>query len=140
MAVITSGVFFHRFASGAGLSDAADCDILIQQLPAATGDSVRIEVKKFTQHAVAAMAELHGFQAGVQAALLLVQQTVEQDDGGFHFFGRHFQTGGIDNRGHRLVATTGKTLSLPRGRIDGSIKEQAGDQLPGDPLLLDEVA
>jgi len=113
---------------------------VIQQLAAAAGDGVRIEAKKFAQHAVAAAAELHGFQAGVQAALLLVQQTVEQDDGGFHLIGRHFQTGGIDNRGNGLVATTCETLSLAGGWIDGSIEEQAGDQLTGDPVLLDEVA
>ena len=38
-------------------------------------------------HAVAAVAQLHGFQTGVRAALLLVQQTVEQDDGGFNLIG-----------------------------------------------------
>ena len=140
MASITSGVFFHRFAPGAGLSDPADLDILIQQLVAAAGDGVRIEAKKFGQQAVAAVAEFHGFQAGVQAALLLVQQTVEQDDGGFHLIGGHFQTGGIDNRGNGLVATTCQTLSVVGDWIDGSIQEQAGDQLPGDPLLLDKVA
>jgi hypothetical protein len=106
MASITSGVFFHRFTSGTGLSDAADCNILIQQLAAAAGDGVGIEAQKFGQQTVAAVAELHGFQAGVQAALLLVQQTVEQDDGGFHFIGRHFQTGGIDNHGNGLFAAT----------------------------------
>jgi hypothetical protein len=101
---------------------------------------VRIEAKKFGQHAVAAVAEFHGFQTGVQAALLLVQQTVEQDDGSFHLIGRHFQPGGIDHRGNGLVATTGQRLSLTDGWIDGSIEEQVGDQLPGDPLLLDKVA
>ena len=54
---------------------------------------------------IAAVAEFHGFQAGVQAALLLVQKTVEQDDGGVHLIGRHFQTVGIDHRGNGLVAT-----------------------------------
>src|SRR5882762_11211718 len=53
--------FFHRFASGAGLSDAADLDFLIQQLVAAAGDGVRIEAKKSGQHAVATVAEFHGF-------------------------------------------------------------------------------
>ena len=140
MAWITSGVFLHRLAPGAWLSDPADLDILIQQLSAAAGDGVRIEAKKFGQHAVAAVAELHGFQTGVQAALLLVQQTVEQDDGGFHLIGRHFQTGGIDNRGNGLVATTCQRLSLADGWIDGGVEEQARNQCPGDPLLLDKVA
>jgi hypothetical protein len=141
MASITSGVFFPPVcAPGAGLSDPADRDILIQQLVAAAGDGVRIEAQKFGQHAVAAVAEFHGFQAGVQAALLLVQKTVEQDYGGFHLIGRHFQTVGIDHRGNALVATTCQRLSLVDGWIDGSIEEQVGDQLPGDPLLLDKVA
>jgi hypothetical protein len=140
MASITSGVFFHQFAPGAGLPDPADLDILIQQLAAAAGDGVRIEAQELGQHAVAAVAEFHGFQTGVQAALLLVQQTVKQDDGGFHLIGGHFQTSGIENRGNGLVATTRQTLSLVGGWIDGSIEEQAGDQLPGDPVLLDEVA
>ena len=122
------------------MADPADLDILIQQLAAAAGDGVRIEAKKFGQHAVAAVAEFHGFQTGVQAALLLVQQTVEQDDGGFHLIGRHFQAGGIDNRGNGLVATTCQRLSLADGWIDGSVEEQAGNQFPGDPLLLDKVA
>jgi hypothetical protein len=47
MASITSGFFFHQFASGAGLSRPADLYILIQHLPAAAGDGVRIEAKKF---------------------------------------------------------------------------------------------
>jgi hypothetical protein len=64
MASITSGVFFHRFAPSAVLSDPADLDILIQQLPAAAGDGVRIKAKNFGQHAVAAVAELHRFQTG----------------------------------------------------------------------------
>ena len=65
MASITSGVFFHRLAPGAGLSDPADRHILVQQLVAAAGDGVRIEAKKFGQHAVAAVAEFHGFQTSV---------------------------------------------------------------------------
>jgi hypothetical protein len=68
------------------------------------------------------------------------RQTVEQDDGGFHFIGGHFQPRGIDNRGNRLVATTRQTLALADRGIGGSIEEQAGDQLASNPLLLDEVA
>ena len=83
------------------MPDPADRDILIQQLAAAPGDGVRVEAQEFRQHAVAAVAEFEGLQTGIQAALLLVQQAVKQDDGGFHFIGRHFQPGGIDHRGRR---------------------------------------
>jgi hypothetical protein len=101
---------------------------------------VRIEAKKLGQHAVAAVAELQGFQSGVQAALLLVQQTVKQNDGGFHLIRRHFQTGGVHQGGNRPAATTNQTLSLTGDWIDGSIEEQSGDQLACDPVLLDELA
>jgi hypothetical protein len=140
MASITAGVFFHRFAPGAGLAYPADLNILIQQLAAAAGDGVRIEAQKFGQHGVAAVAQFHRFQTGIQAALLLVQQTVEQDNGGFHLIGRHFQTGGIGNRGNRPVVPTCQRLSLAGGWIDGSIEKEAGDELPGDPLPLDEMS
>jgi hypothetical protein len=140
MASITSGIFFpptcaRRRAVGSGRPRHPDPATV-----GAAGDGVRIEAKKFGQHAVSAAAELHGFQTGVQAALLLVQQTVEQDDGGFHLIERHFQTGGIDHRGNGLVATTCQRLTLADGWIDGSVEEQAGNQFPGDPLLLDKVA
>jgi hypothetical protein len=47
------------------MSDPTDSDILIQQLPAAAGYGMRIEAQNIGQHAVAAVAELHGFQTGV---------------------------------------------------------------------------
>jgi hypothetical protein len=67
-------------------------------------------------------------------------QTVEQDDGSFHLIGRHFQTGGIGHCGNGLVATSCQTLSLAGGWIDGSVEEQARDQLTRDPVLLDELS
>ena len=140
VASITSGVFFppacaRRRTVGSGRPR--------RPAPAtggAAGDGVRIEAQKSGEHAVAAVAEFHGFQSGIQAALLLVQQAVEQNDGSFQLIGRHFQTSGIDDRGNRLVATTCQRLPLADGWIDGGIEEQAGDQLPGDPVLLNEVA
>jgi hypothetical protein len=46
---------------------------------------MRIEIEEVGQLAIAATAQLERLQSGIQAALLLVQQTVEQEDGGFHF-------------------------------------------------------
>jgi len=42
---------------------------------------MRIEAKKSGQHAVTTVAEFHGFKAGVQAALLLVQAACALHDG-----------------------------------------------------------
>jgi hypothetical protein len=52
---------------------------------------VRIEVEEIGQLTIAATAQFERLQSGIQAALLLVQQTVEQQDGGFYFLGCDFQ-------------------------------------------------
>ena len=69
--------------------------ILIQQLLTATGNSVRIQTKESSQNAVAAVAEFERLQSGVQTALLFIEQTIEQDDGGLHFFRRYFEPRGV---------------------------------------------
>jgi hypothetical protein len=43
---------------------------------------VWIEIEKVGQLTIAATAQFERFQSGIQAALLLVQQTVKQEDGG----------------------------------------------------------
>ncbi|MGH9454102.1 MAG: hypothetical protein ACRD2O_09065 [Terriglobia bacterium] len=48
-----------------------------------TGRGVGIEIEESGQLAIAATAWLERFQSGIQTALLLVQQTVEPEDGGF---------------------------------------------------------
>ena len=63
---------------------------------AAASDGVRIQAEEFGQNAVAAVAQLDGFQPGEQTALLLVQQAVEKQDGGFQFIGRYLESGGIE--------------------------------------------
>jgi len=83
MASITSGVFFstgcaRRRAVGSGRPPHPDSSNWWRP-----GRWCADRAQKSGQHAVAAVAEFHGFQAGIQAALLLVQKTVEQDDGGF---------------------------------------------------------
>ena len=59
----------------------------IEQLLAAAGNGVRIEAEEISQNAVATVAHFDGLQAGEQATLLLVQQTVEQQDGSLEFIG-----------------------------------------------------
>ena len=44
-----------------------------------------IEIEEVGQLTVAATAQFERLQSGIQAALLFVQQTVEQQDGGLHF-------------------------------------------------------
>lgn len=56
---------------------------------------MRIQAEEDRQDTVAAMPQLDGFQAGKEAALLFVQQTVEQQNGSFEFVGRNLEGGGI---------------------------------------------
>ena len=139
MPAITSGVFFHRLASGARLADAVDRDILIQQLPAAAGDVFADRSQKLRPACCRRRGQVSWIPDRRTSGAVSRPQTVEQDDGGFHLIGRQFQMSGIHNRGNGWV-TTSQTLALPDGWIGGSIDKQAGDQFRGDPLLLDKMA
>jgi hypothetical protein len=46
---------------------------------------MRIEVEQAGQLMIAATAQFQRLQSGIQTALLLVQQTVEQENRGFQF-------------------------------------------------------
>ena len=83
MASIISGVFFHELASGAGL------------------------VERVGQLAVATTAQLEGLQPRVEAALLLIEQTVEQQNGGFNFVSGNLQGGSIRHRGEEFHSPAG---------------------------------
>ena len=107
---------------------------------AATGDGMGIQAEKLGQHRVAAVAKFERFQTSVQAALLLIQQTVKQDDGCFHFIGRDFQTRGVDHCGNGLAAATREPLPLANDWIDGSVEEQPGDEFTRDSLGLDKLS
>jgi hypothetical protein len=73
-----SAVFFDWFASTAGTAGAASRYILIEQLLASAGDSVRIQAEEVSQNAIAAMSQFDGLPAGEQTTLLFVEQAVEK--------------------------------------------------------------
>ena len=101
--------FFHGLAPPAGFADAIEGDVLLQQLLSSTGHGVRIQAEKLGQFLIAAVPHFERFQAGVQAALLFIQQTVEQNNGGFQFV-----------RGDLGRACTLRRLSSWRWRLAGS--------------------
>jgi hypothetical protein len=41
------------------------------------------------------MSQLDGFQSSEQPTLLLVEQAIKKQDGGFQFIGRYLKSGGI---------------------------------------------
>ena len=95
ISVTMSAFFFRRVCGRRRPAGATRCHILIEQLLASAGDGVWIQAKEFGQDTVAAVSQLDGFQAGEQATLLFVQQTVEQHDGSLEFLGRNLKGGGI---------------------------------------------
>jgi hypothetical protein len=66
---------------------APDHYLLIEQLLPVAGDGVRIQGEEFGQNRIAAMPQLHRFQTSEQAALQLVEQAVEEQNG-LEFIGR----------------------------------------------------
>jgi hypothetical protein len=66
-------------------------------LPAA-GDGMGVQTQKIAQQCVAAMADSEGLQSRKQPALLFVEQTIEQEDGGLEFVGRELEGGGVDGQ------------------------------------------
>ena len=104
ISVTMSAVFFRRLASTAGATSASRRHILIEQLLATAGDGVRIQAEQCGQGTVTTVPQFDRFQAGEEAALLLVQQTVEQQNGGLEFLGRNLEDGGI---GHQRKSARG---------------------------------
>ena len=105
---------FWRFFRGLTAATLAACPatyhVAIQQLLPASGDGMRVQTEKIAEQGVATGAEADGFQAGKQAALLFVEQPIEQDDSGLECIGSDLQVGRVScplaNRstGHAAVA------------------------------------
>lgn len=100
---------------------------------------MRIEVEEVGQLAIAATAQLERLQSDIQAALLLVQQAVEQEDGGFQFFLRDLQQGRIHHRGDGFHGAARKELPLLEGGVEGHVEVQPGDDLAGNSALLSQL-
>ena len=102
MASTISGVFFHRLAPAASSAHAVHFHVLSQQLLSSPGHGVRIEIEEVGQLAIATTAQLQRLQSDIQTALLLIQQAVEQEDGGFQFLLRNLKNRRICHGGNGL--------------------------------------
>ena len=83
---------------------------MIEQLLATAGDGVRIQAEECGQCSVATAPQFDGFQAGEEAALLLVQQAVEQQNGGLEFIGRKLERRGIGHQRNGASGLSGAEL------------------------------
>jgi len=84
------------------MAHTTDLDILVQQLLSSSSHRVGIDAQKLGQLGVAAAAQPERFQSCIQAALLFIEHTVEQNDCRFEFVGRDLQLGEIGHDGDGL--------------------------------------
>jgi hypothetical protein len=93
---------------------------------ASASDGVRVQAEEFGQNAIASVSQLDGFQSGKQTTLLLVEQAVEKQNGGFQFIGGHLESGSIGPERNRVGSLPGAELIASLPAIGGSIKESPG--------------
>ena len=101
-------------------------DILIEQLLTTAGNGMGIQAKKFGHHAIAAVSQLHGLQTSEEAPLLLIEQTVEKEDGRLEFIRGYPQGRGVSHPRSRLRGLPSAKLIASLLAIGGSVKEPSG--------------
>lgn len=117
--------FFHRGPPAARATHAPDGDMLFEELLAAPRDGVGIEAEKRGEPRVPAVAQFERLQPGKQPALLFVEQTIEQHEGGAEFLGRDLERGGVDHDRDGLGGTSGLELLPVEGGIGGRVEIHA---------------
>src|SRR5712691_11965965 len=96
----------------------------------AFGHGVGIEAEQFGDLLITAVAQEQGLKAGVQAALLLVEQTEEQHDGSLGLLGYGFrQRSAAWPRRLGLHHAPRQKLLLAQRRFGGTIQESMGERL-----------
>lgn len=136
---MTSGVFFRRFAPGAGFADPFQVQVPVQQLTPAFTHRVRVHADEIGDALISAVAEFERLQSSVQAALSLVQRAEEEHDCRFDFVRDRFlfrQTAGQPGLG--LKAKPGLQLTPAQTWIGRAIQIKSADGFAGDPLLLNQ--
>ncbi len=86
------------------------------------------------------MTHADGLQAGKQAALLFVEQSIEQDNCGLEFVGGDLEGHRMNSQRHCLSAAAGQSLVATIGRIDCSVDKLASDFGSTQTPLLHEMA
>jgi len=79
------------------------------------------------------------FQTGEQAALLLVEQTVEKQNGSLEFIRRYLESGSIGHQGDRLRGLPGADLIPSLPAIGGSVEEASGHFRSAQPSATNQI-
>lgn len=77
IAWIRHGVFFRRLTSSTLATKAIRVHLTVEQFAASLGHGMHVEPQKVRDLAIAAMAELLGFEAGIQPSLALIEKAEE---------------------------------------------------------------
>ena len=115
-------------------------DVAVQHLLTCASDGVRVQAQEIAEEGVAAVTDSDRFQSGKQAALLLVEQAIEEDDRSFELVGRDFEVGGVKRQGNRLGAAARHGLVAAIRSLDRGIEELAVDFGPAQTFPLHQVA
>ena len=105
-----SGVFFHGRAAPSGPTHPPAQHLAAEQLGLAAGDRIGVQPEELRHPLFSAMAPSQTFQAGVQSALLFIQQTVKEGPGCLQV------VAGV------LLGLSGSPLLPPSRSVQGAIK------------------
>jgi len=86
------------------------------------------------------MTHADGLQASKQAALLFVEQSIEQDNRGLEFVGGDLEGYRMNRQRHGLSTTASQDLVATIGRIDCRVDKLAIDFASTQTPLLQEMA
>ncbi len=135
-----SGVFFRGLTAATLAAYPSTDYVAVQQLLTTARDGVRVQAQEIAEEGIASVAEPDGFQAGKQAALLFVEQAIEEDDRGLDLVGRDFEVGRVNGQRNGLGAAPSHGLVAPIGCLDRGIEELAVDFGPAQTFPLHQVA
>jgi hypothetical protein len=102
-----SGFFFRRSTTTTPAPSSTADHILLQQLLSAAGHSMHVQPEEVGQQSVSAMAQADGLETRKQAALLFIEQTIEEQDGSLEFIRGSQHGSGIHGQGNGLGAPPG---------------------------------
>lgn len=85
---------------------------------------MHVQIEQRGEAGIASTSEPERFQAGKEAALLLVEEAVEENDGGLEFLGRALEGRRVDETGYQFGGLARKDLLAARNRFRRGIEEQ----------------
>lgn len=112
-----------------------------QEFPPPAGDGIRIQAEELGQQGVASMTAFETFQSREEAALLFIQQAVEQDHRRLEFFGlSQGKAGGPSPRERLGFGLPRQALLLLSGSILGAIEPAVLQRVAAEPTPFYEGA